>query len=80
MRSAQDDDFVGVLTKNMELRPGLSSAKPVQIRVEKRLGSATTLYGALALSFVIPSEPGFPPSQLSPVPLMWFSLKRTTRS
>jgi hypothetical protein len=38
-RSAQDDDFVGILTKNilpklalMGLRPGLSSARPVQIR------------------------------------------------
>ena len=33
---------------------------------EKRLGSATTLYGAVALSFVIPSVPGFPTSLLSP--------------
>jgi hypothetical protein len=37
-RSAQDDDFVGVLRKNipnksalMRLRPGLSSARAVQI-------------------------------------------------
>jgi hypothetical protein len=29
---------------------------------EKRLGSATTLYGTVALSFVIPSVPGFPTS------------------
>jgi hypothetical protein len=32
------------------------------------------------LLFVIPSVPGFPTSQLSPVPLMWFSSKRTTCS
>ena len=37
-------------------RPGLSSAIPVQIRFEKRLGFATNLYGTIALSFVIPSE------------------------
>jgi hypothetical protein len=30
--------------------------RPVQIKFEKRLGSATTLYGTVALSFVIPSE------------------------
>jgi hypothetical protein len=54
--------------------------RPVQIRFEKRLGSATTVYGTVALSFVIPSVPGFPTSPLSPVPLMWFSLKRTTCS
>jgi hypothetical protein len=29
------------------------------------------------LRLFIPSVPGFPASQLSPVPLMWFSLKRT---
>ena len=33
---------------------------------EKRLGSAATLYEAVALSFVIPSEAGFPTSPLSP--------------
>ena len=33
-----------------------------------------------SLLFVIPSVPGFPTSQLSPVPLMWFSSKRTTCS
>jgi hypothetical protein len=60
--------------------PGQPSAVPVQIRFEKRLGSATTVYGTVALSFVIPSVPGFPTSPLSPVPLMWFSLKRTTCS
>jgi hypothetical protein len=32
---------------------------------EKRLGPATTLYGTVALSFVIPSVPGFPTSPLS---------------
>ena len=32
------------------------------------------------LLFVIPSVPGFPTSRLSPVPLMWFSSKRTTCS
>ena len=48
------------------LRPGLSSVRPVQIRFEKRLGSATNLYGTVALSFVIPSVPGFPASPLSP--------------
>jgi hypothetical protein len=32
------------------------------------------------LLFVIPSVPGFPTSQLSTAPLMWFSLKRTTCS
>jgi hypothetical protein len=59
---------VGVLTSIqnklalMGLRPGLSSARPVQIKFEKRLGSATNLwsatnlYGTVALSFVIPSE------------------------
>jgi hypothetical protein len=30
--------------------------RPVQIRFEKSLGSATALYGTVALSFVIPSE------------------------
>jgi hypothetical protein len=33
---------------------------------EKRLGPATTLYGAIALSLVIPSVPGFPTSPPSP--------------
>ena len=47
---------------------------------EKRLGPATTFHVIATLSFVIPSEPGFPTSQLSPPPLMWFSLKRTTCS
>jgi hypothetical protein len=32
--------------------------RPVQIRFGKCLGSATTLYGTVALSFVIPSEAG----------------------
>jgi hypothetical protein len=32
----------------------------------KRFGPATTLYGTVALSFVIPSVPGFPTSPLSP--------------
>ena len=54
--------------------------RPVQIRFEKRLGSATTVYGTVALSFVIPSVPGFPTSQPPPASLMWFSPKRTTRS
>ena len=36
----------------------------------------TTLNGIVAVPFVIPSVPGFPASQLSPAPLMWFSLKR----
>ena len=62
------------------LRLGLFSARPVQTRFGKRLGSATTLYGTVAISFVIPSEPGFPTSQLPLAPLMWFSLKRTTCS
>jgi hypothetical protein len=35
---------------------GLFSARPVQLKFKKRLGSATTLYGTVALSFVIPSE------------------------
>jgi hypothetical protein len=35
---------------------GRLNFRPVQIRFEKRLGSATTLYGTVALSFVIPSE------------------------
>jgi hypothetical protein len=30
------------------------STRPVQIKFEKRLGSATALYGTVALSFVIP--------------------------
>ena len=33
---------------------------------DKRLGPASTLYGTVAPSFVIPSVPGFPTSQLSP--------------
>jgi hypothetical protein len=39
-----------------ELSPGRGrlNFRPVQIRIEKRLGSATTLYGTVALSFVIP--------------------------
>jgi len=41
-------------------------SRPVQIRFEKRLGSVTTVYGTVALSFVIPSVPGFPASPLSP--------------
>jgi hypothetical protein len=45
---------------------------------EKRLGPATTFHVIATLSFVIPSVPGFPTSQLSTAPLMWFSLKRTT--
>jgi hypothetical protein len=60
-RSAQDDGFAGVLMKNIPIRltlmglaSGLSSARPVQIRFEKLLGSATNLYGTVALSFVIP--------------------------
>jgi hypothetical protein len=32
----------------------------------KRFGLATTLYGTVALSFVIPSVPGFPAPPLSP--------------
>jgi len=35
---------------------GRLTFRPVQIRFEKRLGSATTVYGTVALSFVIPSE------------------------
>jgi hypothetical protein len=34
--------------------------------MKKRLGPETTLYGTIALSFVIPSVPGFPTSPLSP--------------
>ena len=45
---------------------------------EKLLGPATTFHVIATLSFVIPSVPGFPTSQLSTAPLMWFSLKRTT--
>ncbi len=55
------------------------------------LATALSLGTALSLSncpipfhnpllFVIPSVPGFPTSQLSPVPFMWFSSKRTTCS
>jgi hypothetical protein len=33
---------------------GTGSARPVKIKFEKRLGSATTLYGTVPLSFVIP--------------------------
>src|SRR5580704_14559970 len=43
--------------------------------MKKRFGPATTLSGTVALSFVIPSVPGFPTSELSAAPLMWFSLK-----
>jgi len=35
---------------------GRLNFRPVQIKFEKRLGSATTLYGTVALSFVIPSS------------------------
>src|ERR1700691_5494999 len=37
---------------------GRLNFRPVQIKFEKRLGSSTTLYGTVALSFVIPSVPG----------------------
>src|SRR3984885_5835236 len=46
--------------------------RPVQIKFENRLGSATNLlsatnlYGTVALSFVLPSVPGFPTSPLLP--------------
>jgi hypothetical protein len=46
--------------------------------MKNALCPAIALHGSLALPFVIPSVPGFPTSQLSPAPLMWFSLKRTT--
>src|ERR1700733_9673506 len=41
--------------------PGLASwaklsIRPVQTRFQKRLASATTVYGTVAISFVIPSE------------------------
>jgi hypothetical protein len=45
---------------------GRLNFRPVQIRSEKRLGSAATLYATVALSFVIPSVHGFPASPLSP--------------
>ena len=45
---------------------GRMNFSPVQIRFEKRFGSVTTVYGTVALSFVIPSVPGFPTSPLSP--------------
>jgi hypothetical protein len=38
---------------------------PIQVD-EKRRGPVTTLYAIIALSFVIPSVPGFPTSPLSP--------------
>jgi hypothetical protein len=44
---------------------GRLNFRPVQIRFHKRLGSATTLYGTVALSFVIPSEAEFPTSRRS---------------
>ena len=42
----------------------MSPADLSKLDFEKRLGSATTLYGTVALSFVIPSVPGFPTSPL----------------
>jgi len=44
----------------------------------ERLGAVPLSMERLSSPFVIPSEPGFPTSQLSPVPHVWFSLKRTT--
>ena len=49
-----------------KLSPGGTAARLAQIRFEKRLASAATLYGTVALSFVIPSVPLFPTSPLSP--------------
>jgi hypothetical protein len=66
------------MCENSIFPQGRLKIRSVQIRFEKRLGSATTVNGTVALSFVIPSVAGFPTSPLSPVPLMWFSLKRTT--
>ena len=60
----------GALEREWELHfphsvpKGRLNFRPVQIG--ERLGSATTLYGTVALSFVIPSVPGFPTSPLSP--------------
>jgi hypothetical protein len=72
MRFAQDDGFVGGLeiqlvgyaenTKRSKKSPALGMTKETVtflwkvVSDEKRLGPATTLYGTVALSFVIPSE------------------------
>jgi hypothetical protein len=53
--------------------------RPTKV-TKNAFGQETTFHRKVALSFVIPSVPGFPTSQLSPAPLMWFSLKRTTCS
>jgi hypothetical protein len=45
---------------------------------EKALRSSNHSLWNRCPSFVIPSVSGFPTSQLSAAPLMWFSLKRTT--
>ena len=52
-------------------RPGCH--RLAAIRCERRLDSEPPPNTTVALSFVIPSVPGFPTSQLLPVPLMWFS-------
>ena len=39
---------------------GRLNSRLVQVRFEKRLGSATTFYATVALSFVIPSKPTCP--------------------
>jgi hypothetical protein len=52
----QTESRKGRLTLAQDAIPGLGSASPVQTRFKNRLGSATTLYGTVALSFVIPSK------------------------
>jgi hypothetical protein len=54
-RSAQDDDFVGVLKKNIPSKLALMGLRPTQAD-ENALCSATILYGSFALPFVIPTE------------------------
>jgi hypothetical protein len=56
---------VGVLKKNIPNKLALMGQRPTQ-GDEKSLRPATTLYRTVALSFVIPSEPRFPTSPLSP--------------
>src|SRR6266700_6665454 len=74
-RSAQDDDFVvSWRCKKQRLLGFLLSARQVSAYAglrptqgdEKSLRPATTLYRTVAFSFVIPSVPGFPTSQLPP--------------
>jgi hypothetical protein len=71
----------------MDARPGGPAAKrqpsPEGLGNRSRRGSERRRRGTQPIvrsPCVIRSVPGFPTSQLSPVPLMWFSSKRTACS